>query len=123
MGKAHFGLIGLGVMGENLVLNAERNGYSSVVFNRTKAKTDEFLAGRGLHHGLHSKYVGTYFMIIWTSHKSSHHVTARHLAPTCDSLRRYGGQAPAPLALPIGKKPRTVSRPGLLLCAALMSLT
>lgn len=33
--------------GENLVLNAERNGYSSVVFNRTKAKTDEFLAGRG----------------------------------------------------------------------------
>ncbi|MCP9902992.1 NADP-dependent phosphogluconate dehydrogenase [Cyanobium sp. BA5m-21] len=48
MGKAHFGLIGLGVMGENLVLNAERNGYSSVVFNRTKAKTDEFLAGRGV---------------------------------------------------------------------------
>ena len=47
MGKAHFGLIGLGVMGENLVLNAERNGYSSVVYNRTFAKTEEFLAGRG----------------------------------------------------------------------------
>ena len=47
MGKAHFGLIGLGVMGENLVLNAERNGYSSVVYNRTYAKTEEFLAGRG----------------------------------------------------------------------------
>jgi 6-phosphogluconate dehydrogenase len=47
MGKAHFGLIGLGVMGENLVLNAERNGYSSVVFNRTPAKTDAFLASRG----------------------------------------------------------------------------
>ena len=47
MGKAHFGLIGLGVMGENLVLNAERNGFSSVVFNRTYAKTEEFLAGRG----------------------------------------------------------------------------
>ena len=45
--KAHFGLIGLGVMGENLVLNAERNGFSSVVFNRTYAKTEEFLAGRG----------------------------------------------------------------------------
>ncbi|MFZ9727322.1 MAG: NAD(P)-binding domain-containing protein, partial [Ilumatobacteraceae bacterium] len=28
MDKAHFGLIGLGVMGENLVLNAERNGFS-----------------------------------------------------------------------------------------------
>ncbi len=47
MDKAHFGLIGLGVMGENLVLNAERNGFSSVVYNRTYAKTEEFLAGRG----------------------------------------------------------------------------
>jgi len=48
MPKAHFGLIGLGVMGENLVLNAERNGFSSVVFNRTYSKTEEFLEGRGL---------------------------------------------------------------------------
>ena len=47
MSQAHFGLVGLGVMGENLVLNAERNGFSSVVFNRTYAKTQEFLAGRG----------------------------------------------------------------------------
>ena len=47
MGQAHFGLIGLGVMGENLVLNAERNGFSSAVYNRTYAKTQEFLAGRG----------------------------------------------------------------------------
>lgn len=48
MSKAHFGLIGLGVMGENLVLNAERNGFSSVVYNRTYSKTDDFLNGRGL---------------------------------------------------------------------------
>ena len=47
MSKAHFGLIGLGVMGENLVLNAERNGFSSIVYNRTYAKTEEFLHGRG----------------------------------------------------------------------------
>ena len=47
MSKAHFGLIGLGVMGENLVLNAERNGFSSVVYNRTYSKTEEFMAGRG----------------------------------------------------------------------------
>tara|TARA_Y100001968_G_scaffold73032_2_gene64481 strand:+ start:1064 stop:2482 length:1419 start_codon:yes stop_codon:yes gene_type:complete len=47
MSKAHFGLIGLGVMGENLVLNAERNGFSSVVYNRTFSKTEEFLSGRG----------------------------------------------------------------------------
>ena len=48
MSKAHFGLVGLGVMGENLVLNAERNGFSSVVFNRTYSKTEEFLQGRAL---------------------------------------------------------------------------
>ena len=47
MSKAHFGLIGLGVMGENLVLNAERNGFSSVVYNRTYSKTQDFLNGRG----------------------------------------------------------------------------
>ena len=47
MSKAHFGLIGLGVMGENLVLNAERNGFSSVVYNRTFSKTEAFLNGRG----------------------------------------------------------------------------
>ena len=48
MSKAHVGLIGLGVMGENLVLNAERNGFSSVVYNRTFSKTEDFLNGRGL---------------------------------------------------------------------------
>ena len=47
MSKSHFGLIGLGVMGENLVLNAERNGFSSVVYNRTYSKTEDFLNGRG----------------------------------------------------------------------------
>ncbi|WP_320667614.1 NADP-dependent phosphogluconate dehydrogenase [Prochlorococcus sp. MIT 1307] len=47
MTKAHFGLVGLGVMGENLVLNAERNGFSSVVYNRTYSKTQSFLLGRG----------------------------------------------------------------------------
>ena len=47
MSKGHFGLIGLGVMGENLVLNAESNGFSSVVYNRTREKTDDFMAGRG----------------------------------------------------------------------------
>ncbi len=49
MTKAHFGLVGLGVMGENLVLNAERNGFSSVVYNRTFQKTEDFLLGRGLN--------------------------------------------------------------------------
>ena len=52
MSKAHFGLIGLGVMGENLVLNAERNGFSSIVFNRTFSKTEDFLNGRGLNKNI-----------------------------------------------------------------------
>ena len=44
---ADIGLIGLAVMGENLVLNMESRGYTVAVFNRTTAKVDEFLAGRG----------------------------------------------------------------------------
>ncbi len=43
--KAQVGLIGLGVMGENLVLNMERNGYSAAVYNRTAGKIDAFLSG------------------------------------------------------------------------------
>ena len=52
MTKAHFGLVGLGVMGENLVLNAERNGFSSVVYNRTYQKTEDFLLGRGVNKSI-----------------------------------------------------------------------
>jgi len=46
MEKYDFGLIGLAVMGENLVLNIERNGFSVAVFNRTVAKVDTFMEGR-----------------------------------------------------------------------------
>jgi len=45
--KADIGLIGLAVMGENLVLNMESKGYTVAVFNRTVAKVDDFLKGRG----------------------------------------------------------------------------
>ena len=45
--KADIGLIGLAVMGENLVLNMERNGYTVAVFNRTVEKVDKFINGRG----------------------------------------------------------------------------
>jgi 6-phosphogluconate dehydrogenase len=44
MGDCDYGLIGLAVMGQNLVLNMERNGYKVAVFNRTTATKDEFLA-------------------------------------------------------------------------------
>ena len=46
MSDADIGLIGLAVMGENLVLNMASNGYNVVVYNRTISKVDEFLAGR-----------------------------------------------------------------------------
>tara|TARA_B110000495_G_scaffold56128_1_gene47363 strand:+ start:428 stop:1879 length:1452 start_codon:yes stop_codon:yes gene_type:complete len=46
LSDADIGLIGLAVMGENLVLNMASNGYNVVVYNRTISKVDEFLAGR-----------------------------------------------------------------------------
>jgi 6-phosphogluconate dehydrogenase len=45
MNKQDFGLIGLGVMGQNFVLNVERNGYGVAVYNRTFATTEEYLKG------------------------------------------------------------------------------
>eukprot|EP01090_Pellita_catalonica_P008715 TRINITY_DN19797_c0_g1_i1.p1 TRINITY_DN19797_c0_g1~~TRINITY_DN19797_c0_g1_i1.p1 ORF type:complete len:492 (-),score=91.57 TRINITY_DN19797_c0_g1_i1:74-1519(-) len=43
---ADIGLIGLAVMGENLVLNLESRGFTVAVFNRTLAKVDNFVEGR-----------------------------------------------------------------------------
>jgi 6-phosphogluconate dehydrogenase len=45
--KADIGLIGLAVMGENLVLNMESKGYTVAVYNRTVDKVDKFVQGRG----------------------------------------------------------------------------
>ena len=45
--KADIGLIGLAVMGENLVLNMESKGFTVAVYNRTVEKVDKFVAGRG----------------------------------------------------------------------------
>ncbi|MDJ0828771.1 MAG: decarboxylating NADP(+)-dependent phosphogluconate dehydrogenase [Desulfobacterales bacterium] len=47
MSKADIGLVGLAVMGENLVLNMERNGFTAAVYNRTTDKVDSFVEGRG----------------------------------------------------------------------------
>ena len=44
--QCDIGLIGLGVMGENLVLNMESKGFSVAVFNRTTEITEKFAAGR-----------------------------------------------------------------------------
>ncbi|MDR0464299.1 MAG: decarboxylating NADP(+)-dependent phosphogluconate dehydrogenase [Treponema sp.] len=47
MGNADIGLIGLAVMGENLVLNMESKGFSAAVYNRTASRVEEFVKGRG----------------------------------------------------------------------------
>jgi 6-phosphogluconate dehydrogenase len=44
MGKADIGLTGLAVMGQNLVLNMERNGYTVAVHNRTTKTMRDFVA-------------------------------------------------------------------------------
>ena len=55
--KSDIGLIGLAVMGENLVLNMESKGFRVSVYNRTVEKVDKFIAGRGAgknFYGAHS---------------------------------------------------------------------
>ena len=56
MGSADIGLIGLAVMGQNLVLNMDDHGFTVAVFNRTQATIDEFVGGsaRG------TKVIGTH---------------------------------------------------------------
>ncbi len=53
---ADIGLIGLAVMGENLVLNMESHGYTCAVFNRDTTKVDAFVSGRGAG----KKFVGAH---------------------------------------------------------------
>ena len=45
MKKCDFGLIGLAVMGQNLVLNMNDHGFKVAVFNRTISKVDDFING------------------------------------------------------------------------------
>src|SRR5437899_5136027 len=53
---AELGLIGLAVIGENLVLNIESRGYTVAVFNRTTGRVSDFIGGRGKG----KKIVGTF---------------------------------------------------------------
>ena len=56
MKKANIGVVGLAVMGENLVLNMESKGFSVAVFNRTTSKVKNFVEGRGAGKNI----IGTY---------------------------------------------------------------
>jgi 6-phosphogluconate dehydrogenase len=55
--SADFGLVGLAVMGENLVLNIESRGYTCAVYNRTTKKVDDFVNGE---RGKGKKFIGTH---------------------------------------------------------------
>jgi len=46
MAKADIGVVGLAVMGENLILNIESKGFTAACFNRTVSKVDDFINGR-----------------------------------------------------------------------------
>ena len=56
MKKADIGLIGLAVMGENLVMNMESKGFTVAVFNRTTSKVTNFVEGRAKGKNI----IGTY---------------------------------------------------------------
>lgn len=56
--QADIGLIGLAVMGQNLVLNMADHGFTVAVFNRTTSKVDEFMAAEAKGKSI----VGTHSM-------------------------------------------------------------
>ena len=56
MTQNQFGLIGLAVMGQNLVLNAADHGFSVSVYNRTGSKTEAFMAGEAKEKKITATY-------------------------------------------------------------------
>ena len=56
MKQADIGLIGLAVMGENLVMNMESKGFTVAVYNRTSSKVQAFIQGRAKGKNI----IGTY---------------------------------------------------------------
>ena len=56
MNKANIGLVGLAVMGENLVMNMESKGFTVAVYNRTADKVKNFVEGRAAGKNI----IGTY---------------------------------------------------------------
>jgi len=56
MNKADIGLIGLAVMGENLVINIESRGFTVAVYNRTKNRVTDFISGRAKGKNIFGTY-------------------------------------------------------------------
>lgn len=53
--SADFGLIGLAVMGQNLILNVADHGFTVCAYNRTTSKVDRFLANEAKGEALTTK--------------------------------------------------------------------
>src|SRR5438034_2959907 len=66
-----FGLIGLAVMGQNLILNIADNGFTVVVFNRTVSKVDRFVDNEAKGTG----FISSESSLVATdrSHRQVHH--------------------------------------------------
>ena len=62
MTDTDIGLIGLAVMGQNLVLNMERNGYQVGVFNRTAETTRAYINGPASGKNIHPSYTISEFV-------------------------------------------------------------
>ena len=56
MTKSHIGLIGLAVMGENLVLNMENKGFTVSVYNRSTDKIKRFVSSRAKGKNIKGTY-------------------------------------------------------------------
>ncbi|MFB0516209.1 MAG: NADP-dependent phosphogluconate dehydrogenase [Candidatus Neomarinimicrobiota bacterium] len=56
MEQRDIGLIGLAVMGQNLVLNIVNHGFSMAVYNRTAERTQEFIQGKGSRKEIQGTY-------------------------------------------------------------------
>jgi 6-phosphogluconate dehydrogenase len=54
--NANCGVIGLAVMGQNLALNVESRGYTVAVYNRTRARTEEFIDKSGTGKNVIASY-------------------------------------------------------------------
>ena len=61
--QADIGVVGLAVMGENLILNMESKGFTVACFNRTTAKVDAFINGRGKNKNL----IGCHSLAEWVA--------------------------------------------------------
>ena len=62
--KYHFGVVGLGVMGQNLARNLERNGFSVVGYDANAKKVDDFARVMAGKNGVPARTVGEFLSLL-----------------------------------------------------------